>query len=281
LSTQPLFDRFTLMAGPCVLEDPGLHAEVAQELLRIRDGLGLPIVFKASFDKANRSKLDSPRGPGLTEGLALLDRVKAESGLPVVTDVHEPHQCAEVAEVVDVIQIPAFLCRQTDLVVAAGATGRALNIKKGQWMAPEEMAAAVDKAVEAGAGPVAVTERGTFFGYGNLVVDMRSFARLRNATGRPAIFDGTHSVQRPGQAAGSSGGDPEHIPSLVRAAVAAGCDGLFIETHPRPASAPSDATNMLPLDRLEGLLREVLGIRASLKETDALARDPARRGTLP
>ncbi|MEJ2539334.1 MAG: 3-deoxy-8-phosphooctulonate synthase [Gemmatimonadota bacterium] len=281
MSTQPLFDRFTLMAGPCVLEDPGLHAEVAQELLRIRDGLGLPIVFKASFDKANRSKLDSPRGPGLTEGLALLDRVKAESGLPVVTDVHEPHQCAEVAEVVDVIQIPAFLCRQTDLVLAAGATGRALNIKKGQWMAPEEMAAAVDKAVEAGAGPVAVTERGTFFGYGNLVVDMRSFARLRNATGRPAIFDGTHSVQRPGQAAGSSGGDPEHIPSLVRAAVAAGCDGLFIETHPRPASAPSDATNMLPLDRLEGLLREVLGIRASLKETDALARDPARRGTLP
>ena len=272
-----MFDRFTLMAGPCVLEDPGLHAEVARELVRLRDALDLPIVFKASFDKANRSKLTSPRGPGLAEGMELLDRVKSESGLPVVTDVHEPHQCAEVAEVADVLQIPAFLCRQTDLVVAAGATGRALNIKKGQWMAPEEMTAAVNKARQAGAGPIAVTERGTFFGYGNLVVDMRSFARLRNATGRPAIFDGTHSVQRPGLADGSSGGDPQHIPSLVRAAVAAGCDGLFIETHPRPSTAPSDSTNMLPLDRLEGLLREVLAIRAALRQTDALGRDPARR----
>ena len=272
-----MFDRFTLLAGPCVLEDPGLHAEVARELVRLRDALDLPIVFKASFDKANRSKLSSPRGPGLEEGMELLDRVKSESGLPVVTDVHEPHQCAEVAEVADVLQIPAFLCRQTDLVVAAGATGRALNIKKGQWMAPEEMTAAVNKAREAGAGPIAVTERGTFFGYGNLVVDMRSFARLRNATGRPAIFDGTHSVQRPGLADGSSGGDPEHIPSLVRAAVAAGCDGLFIETHPRPSTAPSDSTNMLPLERLEGLLREVLAIRAALRQTDALRRDPARR----
>lgn len=276
-SEPPLFDRFTLLAGPCVLEDPGLHAEVAQELVRLRDTLGLPIVFKASFDKANRSKLTSPRGPGLEEGLQLLDRVKAESGLPVVTDVHEPHQCAEVGEVADVLQIPAFLCRQTDLVVAAGATGRAVNLKKGQWMAPEEMSAAVQKAEEAGAGPVAVTERGTFFGYGNLVVDMRSFPRLRRATGRPAIFDGTHSVQRPGQAEGSSGGDPEFIPSLVRAAVAAGCDGLFLETHPQPGKAPSDATNMLPLERLEGLLREVLAIRDALARTEALQRDPTRR----
>jgi 2-dehydro-3-deoxyphosphooctonate aldolase (KDO 8-P synthase) len=275
----PLFDRFTLLAGPCVLEDPGLHAEVAQELVRLRDTLGLPIVFKASFDKANRSRLDSPRGPGLVEGLQLLDRVKAESGLPVVTDVHEPHQCAEVAEVADILQIPAFLCRQTDLVVAAGATGRAVNIKKGQWMAPEEMTAAVEKAREAGAGPVAVTERGTFFGYGNLVVDMRSFARIRRATGRPAIFDGTHSVQRPGQAEGSSGGDPEFIPSLVRAAVAAGCDGLFLETHPRPRSAPSDATNMLPLDRLEALLREVMALREALASTGALLRDPTHPGS--
>jgi 2-dehydro-3-deoxyphosphooctonate aldolase (KDO 8-P synthase) len=279
-SAPPLFDRFTLLAGPCVLEDPGLHAEVAQELVRLRDTLGLPIVFKASFDKANRSKLTSPRGPGLEEGLQLLDRVKAESGLPVVTDVHEPHQCAEVAEVADVLQIPAFLCRQTDLVVAAGATGRAVNVKKGQWMAPEEMRAAVQKAEEAGAGPVAVTERGTFFGYGNLVVDMRSFPRLRRATGRPALFDGTHSVQRPGQAEGSSGGDPEFIPSLVRAAVAAGCDGLFIETHPRPSTAPSDATNMLPLERLEGLLREVLAIRDALARTEALQRDPTRRTSM-
>lgn len=259
-----LFHRFTLMAGPCVLEDHGLHMEVAKELVRIRDALGLPIVFKASFDKANRSKITSPRGPGLDAGLNLLGKVKAESGLPVVTDVHEPGQCAPAGEVVDVLQIPAFLCRQTDLLVAAGQTGRTLNIKKGQWMAPEEMAAAAEKARASGAPEVAITERGTFFGYGNLVVDMRGFARLRAATGAPAIFDGTHSVQRPGLADGSSGGDPEHIPSLVRAAVAAGCDGLFLETHPRPSTAPSDSTNMLPLEKLEGLLKEVLAIRAAL-----------------
>jgi 2-dehydro-3-deoxyphosphooctonate aldolase (KDO 8-P synthase) len=274
-----LFDRFTLLAGPCVLEDHGLHLEVAQELVRIRDALGVPIVFKASFDKANRSKLTSPRGPGLEAGLRLLERVKAESGLPVVTDVHEPAQCAPAGHVVDVLQIPAFLCRQTDLVVAAGRTGRAVNIKKGQWMAPEEMAAAAEKARESGAGEVAITERGTFFGYGNLVVDMRSFARIRSATGSPAIFDGTHSVQRPGLADGSSGGDPEHIPSLVRAAVAAGCDGLFLETHPRPSTAPSDSTNMLPLDGMEALLREVLAIRRSLapqgrEESPAAADGP-------
>lgn len=259
-----MFERFTLMAGPCVLEDHGLHAEVAQELVRIRDVLGLPIVFKASFDKANRSKVSSARGPGLKSGLDLLARVKAESGLPVVTDVHEPGQCAPAGEVVDVLQIPAFLCRQTDLLVAAGETGRVVNIKKGQWMAPEEMAAAAEKARVSGAREVAITERGTFFGYGNLVVDMRSFARLRAATGAPAIFDGTHSVQRPGLADGSSGGDPEHIPSLVRAAVAAGCDGLFLETHPEPSRAPSDATNMLPLAGLEALLKEVLAIRGAL-----------------
>lgn len=259
-----MFERFTLLAGPCVLEDHGLHAEIAAELVRIRDALGLPVVFKASFDKANRSKLSSPRGPGLEAGLDLLARVKEASGLPVVTDVHEPHQCDPVGEVVDVLQIPAFLCRQTDLLVAAGRTGRAINIKKGQWMAPEEMAAAAAKARESGAQEVAVTERGTFFGYGNLVVDMRSFARLRGATGAPAIFDGTHSVQRPGLADGSSGGDPEHIPSLVRAAVAAGCDGLFLETHPEPGRAPSDSTNMLPLAQMEPLLRDVLAIRKAL-----------------
>jgi 2-dehydro-3-deoxyphosphooctonate aldolase (KDO 8-P synthase) len=171
--------------------------------------------------------------------------------------VHEPEQCAPAAEVVDVLQIPAFLCRQTDLVIAAGETGRVVNIKKGQWMAPEDMAAAVDKARSAGAAEVTVTERGTFLGYGDLVVDMRSFARLRAAADVRAIFDGTHSVQRPG-------GDPEHIPALVRAAVAAGCDGLFLETHPDPARAPSDATNMLPLARLPALLDEVLALRAAL-----------------
>ncbi len=258
------FRDFTLIAGPCLLEDEGLNLEVGQELARIARALRLPIIFKASYDKANRSRADAPRGPGLEQGLPLLERVGAVTGLPLLTDVHEPHHCAPVAEVVDVLQIPAFLCRQTDLVEAAGATGRPLNVKKGQWMAPEEMAAVVDKARRAGAGQVAVTERGTFFGYGNLVVDMRSFARMRAATGAPALFDGTHSVQRPGQADGASGGDPEHIPALVRAAVAAGCDGLFLETHPEPSRAPSDATNMLPLAHLPELLTDVLALRAAL-----------------
>jgi 2-dehydro-3-deoxyphosphooctonate aldolase (KDO 8-P synthase) len=259
-----VFERFALIAGPCVLEDDALNLEVARALAKLSATLELPVVFKASFDKANRSKLDSPRGPGLERGLSALRRVRDECGLPLLTDVHEAHQAEAAGAVVDVLQIPAFLCRQTDLVVAAGATGRVVNLKKGQWMAPEEMAAAVEKARQAGAPEVTVTERGSFFGFGDLVVDMRAFARLRAACRAPAIFDGTHSVQRPGRAEGSSGGDPEHIPALVRAAVAAGCDGLFLETHPRPRSAPSDATNMLPLDRLEPLLRGVLAIRDAL-----------------
>ena len=259
-----MFEAFTLIAGPCVLEDDALNLRVGRELRRIGEELGLPIVFKASYDKANRSKLDAPRGPGLDAGLDRLARVKGETGLPVLTDVHEPWQAERAGGVVDVLQIPAFLCRQTDLLVAAGGTGRAVNVKKGQWMAPEEMEHAVAKVRASGASEVTVTERGTFFGYGNLVVDMRSFARLRAACGAPAIFDGTHSVQRPGKADGASGGDPEHIPSLVRAAVAAGCDGLFLETHPEPARAPSDGANMLPLDRLPALLREVLAVRGAL-----------------
>jgi 2-dehydro-3-deoxyphosphooctonate aldolase (KDO 8-P synthase) len=259
-----MFERFALIAGPCVLEDDALNLEVAGALARLSTELALPVVFKASFDKANRSRLHSPRGPGLEQGLDALRRVGGETGLPLLTDVHETHQAEAAGAVVDVLQIPAFLCRQTDLIAAAGATGRAVNIKKGQWMAPEEMAAAVEKARSAGAAEVAVTERGTFLGYGDLVVDMRSFARLRAACGAPAIFDGTHSVQRPGKAHGSSGGDPEFTPPLVRAAVAAGCDGLFLETHPRPHAAPSDATNMLPLARLASLLRDVLALRAAL-----------------
>jgi len=261
-----MFERFTLIAGPCVLEDDDLNLEVGRALAEVSGDLGLPIVFKASYDKANRSKAASPRGPGLEVGLERLARVKAETGLPVITDIHEPFHAAKAAEVVDVLQIPAFLCRQTDLLVAAGETGRVVSIKKGQWMAPEEMAAAVTKAQESGAAQVAVTERGTFFGYGNLVVDMRSFRRIRESAGVRAVFDGTHSVQRPGQAAGSSGGDPEHIPSLVLAAVAAGCDGLFLETHPHPATAPSDSTNMLPLETLPGLLKKVLVIREALEQ---------------
>lgn len=256
-----MFERFTLIAGPCALEDDALNLEVGAALASISSETGLPIIFKASYDKANRSKIESPRGPGLEVGLERLARVKEETGLPVITDIHEPFHAAEAARVVDVIQIPAFLCRQTDILVAAGETGRVVSIKKGQWMAPEEMTHAVNKARSSGAAEVVVTERGTFFGYGNLVVDMRSFARIRQAAGVRAIFDGTHSVQRPGQAQGSSGGDPQHIPSLVLAAVAAGCDGLFLETHPRPASAPSDSTNMLPLDQLRPLLDRVLAIR--------------------
>ena len=255
---------FFLIAGPCVLEDDGLNLTVADALARIADDLSLPIVYKASFDKANRSKPGAARGPGIEEGLHKLARVKADSGLPVLTDVHEADQCAAVAEVCDVLQIPAFLSRQTDLVEAAGRTGRPVNIKKGQWMAPEEMRGAVSKARAAGATSVAVTERGTFFGYGNLVVDMRSFARMREATGCPAIFDGTHSVQRPGLADGASGGDPEFIPTLVRAAVAAGANGLFLETHPRPEQAPSDGPNMLRLEGLRTLLEQVLVIREAV-----------------
>jgi 2-dehydro-3-deoxyphosphooctonate aldolase (KDO 8-P synthase) len=259
-----MFERFTLFAGPCVLEDDELNLRVARELASRSASLGLPVVFKASFDKANRSKLDAPRGPGIDGGLASLARVREETGLPVLTDVHEPEQAERAGSVVDVLQIPAFLCRQTDLLVAAGATGKAINVKKGQWMAPEEMAHAVEKLRRSGAADVAVTERGTFFGYGNLVVDMRSFGRIRDACGTPAIFDGTHSVQRPGLADGASGGNPEHIPALVRAAVAAGCDGLFLETHPEPGRAPSDGPNMIPLDRLPPLLEEVMALREAL-----------------
>ncbi|MEX0842957.1 MAG: 3-deoxy-8-phosphooctulonate synthase, partial [Gemmatimonadota bacterium] len=222
-----LFDDFTLIAGPCALEDGDLNLRVAEALIRLSSRFDLPVVFKGSFDKANRSLVDSPRGPGIDAGLRLLEQVRSETGLPVLTDIHEPGHAGPVGEVVDVIQIPAFLCRQTDLVVAAGRTGRPLNVKKGQWMAPEEMRAVVEKAREGGSDTVTVTERGTFFGYGDLVVDMRSFARIREACGADAVFDGTHSVQRPGRAGGSSGGDPEHIPALVRAAVAAGCDHLF------------------------------------------------------
>jgi 2-dehydro-3-deoxyphosphooctonate aldolase (KDO 8-P synthase) len=262
-----VFDSFFLIAGPCVLEDDRLNLHIGEALARLAGEVSLPIIYKASFDKANRSKAGAARGPGLDEGLRKLERVRAETGLPVLTDVHEAAQCAAVADVCDVLQIPAFLSRQTDLVVAAAQTGKALNIKKGQWMAPEEMNGAVQKARSAGkrgngeAVQIAVTERGTFFGYGDLIVDMRAFARMRGATGCPVVFDGTHSVQQPGRADGASGGKPEFIPTLVRAAAAAGIDGLFLETHPEPHKAPSDSTNMLPLHELRDLITQVLAIR--------------------
>ena len=249
-------DRLFLIAGPCVLERDELQLRVAEHLARLAEQVPGGIIFKASFDKANRSNPGAARGPGLDEGLAALARVRDASGLPILTDVHLPEQCAPAAEVVDVLQIPAFLCRQTDLLVAAGATGKPVNVKKGQWMHPEGMAGAVAKVRGAGAaGEIAVTERGTFFGYGDLVVDMRSFTRMRESCAAPVIFDGTHSVQRPGQGVGgASGGAREFIPPLTLAAVAAGADGLFIETHPDPDHAPSDGPNMLPLPALDDLV---------------------------
>jgi 2-dehydro-3-deoxyphosphooctonate aldolase (KDO 8-P synthase) len=276
-------DALFLIAGPCVLESDDLNVRVGEHLARLSERVPGGIVYKASFDKANRSNAGAARGPGIDEGLAALDRVRRATGLPLLTDVHLPEQCAPAAEVVDVLQIPAFLCRQTDLLVAAGATGKPVNIKKGQWMHPEGMRGAVEKVRSArrignreqGSGnglradprspvpsprsPVAVTERGSFFGYGDLVVDMRGFSRMRAACDAPVIFDGTHSVQRPGMGeGGASGGAREHIAALTRAAVAAGADGLFLETHPDPDNAPSDGPNMLHLSSLDALIARVV-----------------------
>ncbi|HUF30975.1 MAG TPA: 3-deoxy-8-phosphooctulonate synthase [Gemmatimonadaceae bacterium] len=280
-------DAFFLIAGPCVIEDDALNLRVAEHLARVAERIPGGVIFKASFDKANRSNHGAARGPGLDEGLAALDRVRQASGLPILTDVHHPEQCSAAAQVADVLQIPAFLCRQTDLLVAAGATGRPVNVKKGQWMHPEGMRGAVDK-VRSGIGhresgidgppgtkgasrpipdsrfpipDVAVTERGTFLGYGDLVVDMRSFVRMRDACDSAVIFDATHSVQRPGRGeGGASGGAREFIPPLTLGAIAAGADGLFIETHPHPDRAPSDGPNMLPLDELDTLLERSLAV---------------------
>lgn len=250
-----------LIAGPCVIEPGDMLLKVAAVLARIESDLGIPVCLKASFDKANRSRLAAGRGPGLDEGLRALERARADSGLPVLTDIHEVKQAAPVGQVVDVLQIPAFLCRQTDLLVAAGRTGRPVNVKKGQWMHPEGMAGAVEKVRSAGTSEVAVTERGTFFGYGDLVVDMRNFARLREATGAPVIFDATHAVQQPGQGeSGASGGERRFIPPLLAAAAAAGADGFFLETHPDPARALSDAATQWPLDQLADLVGQTLEI---------------------
>jgi 2-dehydro-3-deoxyphosphooctonate aldolase (KDO 8-P synthase) len=250
-----------LIAGPCVLQDDTLNLRVAEHLARLAPKVPGGIVFKASFDKANRSNAGAHRGPGIEEGLRKLERVREATGLPLLTDVHLPEQCAPVGEVVDVLQIPAFLCRQTDLLEAAGATGKAVNVKKGQWMHPEGMRGAVAKVRQAGSRDVAVTERGTFFGYGDLVVDYRGFSRMREACEAPVIFDATHSVQRPGQGqGGASGGAREFIPALTLAACAVGVDGLFMETHPDPDNAPSDGPNMMPLDRLDDLVLRAVDI---------------------
>lgn len=250
-----------LLAGPCVVEDDRLNLAVAERLAALAAKLKLRITYKASYDKANRSRLGAARGPGLDEGLAALARVRAATGLPILTDVHETSQVRAAAEVADVLQVPAFLCRQTDLLRAVGAAGRAVNVKKGQWMTPDGMAGAIEKVRSGGARDVAVTERGTFFGYGDLVVDMRNFRRLREACGVPVVYDATHSVQQPGKGEeGASGGLREFIPPLLYAAAAAGADGFFIETHPDPDHAPSDGPNMLRLEDLESVLVRALEI---------------------
>jgi len=244
-----------VIAGPCVIESLELCLTVAGRMKNVCAELGLQYIFKASFDKANRSSVSSYRGPGLAEGLKVLERVKSEIGVPVLTDVHEPSQAAAAAQVVDVLQVPAFLARQTDLLVACGATGRAVNIKKGQFMSPQEMANAVAKVRSTGNTSIMLTERGTFFGYNRLVNDFTAIAVMKSL-GCPVVFDVTHSTQQPGALGTSSGGNPQFAPLLARAAVAAGADGLFIETHPHPPSALSDAASMIALDEMATLLRQ-------------------------
>jgi len=253
------------ITGPCVIESHELTLEIAERLAEMAERLDVPLVFKASFDKANRTSGKSFRGPGLHEGLKTLDAVRRRTGLPVTTDVHETNQVAAVAEVCELIQVPAFLARQTDLVQAAGHTGRAVNVKKGQFMAPWDMRHVVTKMEEVGNRKLLLTERGASFGYGQLVADMRSIPWMQNL-GRPVIFDATHSVQMPGAGGDRSGGDRKMVPYLARAAVAAGCDGLFLETHPRPDEALSDGPNMVALDDLPALVRCCLRLRQALSE---------------
>jgi len=239
--------------GPCVIEDEDTTMEIARRVREIGAEVGLPLIFKASFDKANRSSIHSFRGPGLEEGLRILKRVKTELKIPVLSDIHDPRQAEKAAGILSVIQVPAFLARQTDLLVAAGNTGLPVNIKKGQFMAPEDMALAVDKVASTGNRRIMLTERGTFFGYRNLVVDFRSIPIMKQ-TGCPVVFDATHALQRPSAAEGVSGGEPEFIPTVASAAVAAGVDGVFLEVHPDPASALSDAHSSLALKNLKPLL---------------------------
>jgi len=250
-----------LIAGPCVIESEAHVRRMAESLQRIAADLAIPYIFKASYDKANRTSVKSFRGPGLKDGVGILGRLAKDTGLPILTDVHQPAHCDAAAEAADVLQIPAFLCRQTDLLVAAGKTGRAVNIKKGQFVAPWDMTHPVEKVRSTGNSRVFLTERGASFGYNNLVVDYRSLAIMRHTA--PVVFDGTHSVQQPSAAGGVSGGQPEFIPLLARAAVAAGIDGLFLEVHDDPANAKSDGANALDLTLLKPLLETLLAIHAA------------------
>ena len=260
---------FTLIAGPCVIESRDLALMLARELKAICEPLGIRYVFKASFDKANRSSGGSFRGPGMQEGLAVLAEIRQELGVPVLTDIHESHQAATVAAVVDILQIPAFLCRQTDLLLAAAeavrGTDKVINVKKGQFLAPWDMQQVVTKLQQAGAERIWLTERGSSFGYNTLVVDYRSLPQLREL-GCPVIFDATHSVQQPGGRGTSSGGQRQFVAPLARAAVAVGVDGLFMEVHPDPDQALSDGPNMVPLHRVQPLLEQLIGLRRCLEQ---------------
>ncbi|MGA2187545.1 MAG: 3-deoxy-8-phosphooctulonate synthase [Steroidobacteraceae bacterium] len=256
---------FFLIAGPCVVESEALVIDVAGRLRDITATLGIPFIFKASFDKANRSSRTSFRGPGIDAGLKALARVRKEIGVPVLTDVHEDTPLGEVADVVDVLQTPAFLCRQTNFIVSVASQNKPVNIKKGQFLSPWEMQNVVDKARSTGNAQVMVCERGFSFGYNNLVSDMRSLAIMRG-TGCPVVFDATHSVQLPGARGGSSGGEREFVPVLARAAVAAGVAGIFMETHPDPAKALSDGPNAWPLDRMGSLLSTLVDLDLAVKK---------------
>ena len=261
----------SIIAGPCQLESRTHALEVAGALKEIAGRLGVGLVYKTSFDKANRSSGSAPRGIGLAQALPIFAEIRSSLGLSVLTDVHEASQCAEVAQAVDVLQIPAFLCRQTDLLLAAAATGKVVNVKKGQFLAPWDMANVVDKITGGGNRNVLVTERGASFGYNTLVSDMRALPILARTTGAPVVFDATHSVQQPGGKGGSSGGEREFVPVLARAAVAVGVAGVFIETHPDPDQAPSDGPNMVPLREFESLVK-------TLMRFDALAKSASPNG---
>jgi 3-deoxy-8-phosphooctulonate synthase len=257
--------RLVLVAGPCVLESLDLGMEIAETVRDLCDELGFGYIFKSSFDKANRTSIASYRGPGIELGLEWLEKIRQQAGVPVLTDIHEAAQAPVAAEVVDILQIPAFLCRQTDLLVAAARTGRVLNVKKAQFMAPEDMTAVLSKCLEAGNDRVILCERGTSFGYHQLVVDMRSLAVMR-ALGAPVMFDATHSVQTPGGKGTTSGGDRRFVLPLARAAVAVGVDSLFLEVHPDPDRAKSDGPNMVPLDALRTFMQQIRTLDDAVKE---------------
>ncbi|MBN1851780.1 MAG: 3-deoxy-8-phosphooctulonate synthase [Pirellulales bacterium] len=256
-----------VVAGPCVMESLALTLQIAERIATVTLARSIPFVFKASFDKANRTSITSYRGPGLEKGLAILAKVHQALDVPVTTDIHETHQAGPAGEVCDLLQIPAFLARQTDLLVAAARTGRAVNVKKGQFMAPDDMRHVAGKLMEAGCQEILFTERGTFFGYHRLVNDMTAIPEMQNL-GIPVVFDATHSVQQPGGLGGSTGGNRMLVEPLARAAVAMGVDGLFFETHPNPDTSPSDGPNMVPLDALPDLLDRLLAIRKTVEQLD-------------